>query len=91
MSCIAIKVVFGVSKPVLHKLACTGSLKKKDRSLKFWICVEELLCYLCSEKKGADQLCSYCTADLCLCFRLGKNSVSHDTAYGVNEDNSSRM
>ena len=30
--------------------------------------------------KGADQLCSY-TADLCLCFGIGKNSVfsfSHD-------------
>ena len=27
--------------------------------------------YSCSENKDADQLCSYCTADLCLCFRLG--------------------
>ena len=26
--------------------------------------------YLCSENKGADQLCSYRTADLRLCFRL---------------------
>ena len=26
-----------------------------------------------SENKGNDQLCSYCTADLCLCFRIGKN------------------
>ena len=26
--------------------------------------------YLCSENKDADQLCSYCTADLRLCFRL---------------------
>ena len=26
--------------------------------------------YLCSENKGADQLCSYCTADLRLCFRI---------------------
>ena len=24
--------------------------------------------YLCSENKGADQLCSYCSADLRLCF-----------------------
>ena len=31
--------------------------------------------YLCSENKGADQLCSYYTADLHLCFRLGKNLV----------------
>ena len=25
---------------------------------------------MCSENKGTNQLCSYCTADLCLCFRL---------------------
>ena len=34
----------------------------------------------CSENKGAYQLCSYYTADLCLCFRIGKNLVSHDEA-----------
>ena len=31
--------------------------------------------YLCSEYKGTDQLCSYCTADLRLCFGIGKNTV----------------
>ena len=31
--------------------------------------------YPSSENKGADQLCSYCTADLRLCFRIGKNPV----------------
>ena len=31
--------------------------------------------YSCSENKGADQLCSYCTADLRLCFRIGKNLI----------------
>ena len=31
--------------------------------------------YPCSKTKGADQLCSYCTADLRLCFRTGKNPV----------------
>ena len=25
---------------------------------------------MCSENKDTDQLCSYCTADLCLCFRI---------------------
>ena len=30
--------------------------------------MEEDLYYLRSENKGADQLCSYCTADLRLCF-----------------------
>ena len=39
----------------------------KARTLKLY--------YLCSENKGADQLCSYCTADLHLCFRIGKNLV----------------
>ena len=28
-----------------------------------------------SENKGADQLCSYCTADLRLCFRICRNPV----------------
>ena len=40
----------------------------------------EELYYPCSENNGADQLCSYCTADLCLCFRIGKIRVSHDAA-----------
>ena len=30
------------------------------------------------ENKGADQLCSYCTADLRLCFRLDKNLFFSD-------------
>ena len=49
--------------------------KKKSRSLKFPIFEEGELYYPCSENKGADQLCSYCTADLCLCFRIGKNPL----------------
>ena len=40
------------------------------RGWKFWISKVVELYYLCSEKKGADQLCSYCEADLHLCFRL---------------------
>ena len=40
----------------------------------------EELYYPCSENNGADQLCSYCTADLRLCFRIGKIRVSHDAA-----------
>ena len=36
--------------------------------MKFLIYVEEEFYYLCSENKGADQLCRYCTADLRLCF-----------------------
>ena len=33
----------------------------------------EKLYYPCSENKGADQLRSYCEADLRLCFLIGKN------------------
>ena len=29
----------------------------------------------CSKNKGTDQLRSYCEADLCLCFRIGKYPV----------------
>ena len=42
--------------------------QKKDRSLKFRIYEEEGLYYPCSENKDADQLRSYCEADLHLCF-----------------------
>ena len=42
--------------------------QNKARSLKFRIYEEEELYYPCSENKGADQLRSYCEADLCLCF-----------------------
>ena len=44
--------------------------QKQARSLKFWIYKVEELYYPCSENKGADQLRSYCEADLRLCFRL---------------------
>ena len=46
--------------------------QKMVGSLKFGIEEEERLCYLCSEIKCADQLCSYCTADLRLWFRMCK-------------------
>ena len=46
--------------------------QKRARSLKFRIKEEEELYYPCSENKGADQLRSYCEADLRLCFRLGR-------------------
>ena len=48
-------------------------IQKVARSLKIWIEEEEKLYYPSSENKGADQLCSYCTADPRLCFRIGKN------------------
>ena len=46
--------------------------QKQARSLKFQISVAEELDYPSSENKGADQLRSYCEADLRLCFRLGR-------------------
>ena len=45
-------------------------LQSKARSLKFQIYEEEGLYYLCSENKNTDQLYSYCTVDLCLCFLI---------------------
>ena len=49
--------------------------QKTSRRLKFRFYEEEKLYYPCSENKGADQLRSYCEADLRLCFRIGKNPV----------------
>ena len=40
------------------------------RRLEAWAEVEEILYCLCTENKGADQLCSNRTADLRLCFCL---------------------
>ena len=42
--------------------------QKRARSLKFRILVNENLYYPSSKNKGADQLRSYCEADLRLCF-----------------------
>ena len=44
--------------------------QKMVRSLKFRIYEGKELYYPCSENKGADQLRSYCEADLRLCFHL---------------------
>ena len=47
--------------------------KNNNRILKFLVYVEEELYYPCSENKDAEQLCSYCIADLRLCLRIGNN------------------
>ena len=49
--------------------------QKMARSLKFQIKKVEGLYYPYSENKGADQLRSYCAADLRLCFRICKKPV----------------
>ena len=41
---------------------------------------QEELYYLCSKYKATDQLCSYYTADLHLCFCIGKIQFSYDVA-----------
>ena len=52
------------------------------RGLKFQIKEVEGLYYLCSENKGADQLCGYRTAGLRLCFRIhAKSRFFHDAAH----------
>ena len=49
--------------------------QKMVRGWKSWIQKVEELYYPCSKNKGADQLRSYCEADLRLCFRIDKNPV----------------
>ena len=49
--------------------------QKMARSLKFWIKKAQGLLHLCSKNKGADQLRSFCTADLRLWFRIFKKKV----------------
>ena len=39
------------------------------------------MCHPCNENKGADQLRSYCEADLRLCFRLCKLLFSYNAAH----------
>ena len=67
------KPVFGF--PTMSNTNRPVQLQKMGRSLKFLILEEEELYYTCSENKGADQLRSYCEADLRLCFHIGKNLV----------------
>ena len=50
-------------------------LQKMARGLKFHILKEEGLNYPYSENKGADQLHSYCAADLRLCVCICKKPV----------------
>ena len=54
-------------RPGLTHLQSVQS-QKQARYLKFQIYIEEGLYYPCRENIGADQPCSYCTADLRLCF-----------------------
>ena len=49
--------------------------QKMARGLKFRIGEVEALFYLCSKNKGADQLCSYRPANLCICFRICKMHI----------------
>ena len=67
------KPVFRVSDQVQHKPGCTTT--EDVWKLEILYKEEEGLYYLCSENKGADQLCGYRTADLHLCFCICKNQV----------------
>ena len=66
--------------PTRSNIKWPVQLQKMARKLTFRILKEDELYYQCSENKGADQLCSYCTADLRICFRLGKIQFSHGEA-----------
>ena len=58
--------------PTRSDTNCAVQAQKQARGWKFWILEEAVLYYPCSENKGADQLHSYCKADLRLCFRICK-------------------
>ena len=64
-----------VSDLVQHKPACTATVQKTARGLKFRNKKVEGLYYRCSENKGADQLRGYREADLRLCFCICKTLV----------------
>ena len=49
--------------------------QKMVRGLKVLLLKVEGLFYRSSENKGADQLCDYLAADLCLCFLIFKKKV----------------
>ena len=49
---------------------CAVPSQKKARGMKFWLLEGEELYCPCSQIKGFDQLCRYCTADLHPCFCL---------------------
>ena len=66
-------MVFGVSDR--SDINWSVNSQEKARSLKFVTYDEEKCYYPRSENKGANQLCSYCTADLRLCFCIGNNPV----------------
>ena len=67
------KLVFGF--PTRSDTNWPVQLQKMARSLKFQIKEDEELYYPSSKNKDADQVCSYCTAHLRLCFHKGKNLV----------------
>ena len=66
------KLVFGVSDQDDTNRAVQP--QKMASGLKFRIKVKERLYYPYSENKGADQLRSYCAADLRLCFHICKKN-----------------
>ena len=53
--------------------------QKMARGWNFWIKVEKgsyfMYLHVYNENKGANQLDSYCTACLCLCFRIWKKGT----------------
>ena len=70
------KPVFGVSDTNQ-----AVQLQKMARGSKFRTWVVEGLYYPYSKNKGADQLHSYCAADLHRCFRICKKRFSHNKAH----------
>ena len=62
------KPTIWVSDQVRHKPGCT--VTEKGKMLEILDLKRRGIVLLCSENEGADQLRSYCEADLRLCLRL---------------------
>ena len=73
------KPVFGVSDQVRHEPGCT--ITEYDQRFEISDLGSRGMYYPYSENKGADQLRGYRKADLCLCFRICINLVSHNEAH----------
>ena len=72
MSLVVRKPVFGVSDQVPHKPGCKATEDGYRHEIP---CIGSRGIVLCSKNKGANQLCGYHEADLCLCFRICKKPV----------------
>ena len=73
------------AKPVFQVSDLAEEPHKISRDLKFWNKegLDRDCTILGSKNKGADRLCGYCAADMCLCFCICMKQVSHDPVHNL--------